>query len=60
MAIIKRHFSFNNKKGASTIEYALVVTIVALVVTFAITGVGNQVIDLFERIASFIGNIVSS
>lgn len=43
--------ALNNQQGAALVEYALLATIIAVGCIFAVAGLGESVIVLFERVA---------
>ena len=44
--------SFKDERGASMVEYALLVVLIAIIAILAITFAGNQVSDTFSEIGS--------
>jgi pilus assembly protein Flp/PilA len=44
------------EKGASMVEYALLVALIAVIAIVAVTALGNEVSTTFSEIASGVGN----
>jgi len=42
----------NNEEGQDMVEYALVVALIALAATTAISGVGTAIVNLFTNVSS--------
>ena len=49
------HIEKKNEKGASLVEYALLVALIAIVALTALTQLGNQVSNTFSNIGSQLG-----
>jgi pilus assembly protein Flp/PilA len=47
---------FDDEKGASLVEYALLVALIAVVCIAAVTLLGNNASSKFDSVASSIGN----
>jgi pilus assembly protein Flp/PilA len=46
----------DEEKGASMVEYALLVALIAIIAIVAVTAAGNAVSDNFQSIANTLGN----
>ena len=53
--MIARLGQLRNERGASAVEYALIVSFIALLIIAAVTGVGNQLITVFNNIITKLG-----
>lgn len=52
--------NLRNEKGQGMVEYALALALVAVVVTVALTNVGDKAKTIFERVDTTLGNILTS
>lgn len=41
-----------DEEGATAVEYGLIAALIAVAIILAVTGVGTQLADLFDRIAA--------
>ena len=48
--------SFSNQEGATMIEYAIMVGLIAMIVIFMVTGVGQRVNSMFSTANSAMTN----
>ena len=44
-----------NERGASAVEYSLIVSFIAILIIAAVTGVGNQLVTMFNNILTKLG-----
>ena len=45
-----------NEKGATAVEYGLIVALIAVVIIIAVALLGTNLRDLFDQIAGYIGD----
>ena len=48
----------NEEEGVTTVEYAVMIGLVALAVALAVPGISQAVIDMFTAIANAINNLI--
>ncbi|MDP9068699.1 MAG: Flp family type IVb pilin [Actinomycetota bacterium] len=53
-ALVARLHELNNEKGATAVEYGLMVALIAAVIILAVTAVGADVNAAFNRVADAI------
>jgi pilus assembly protein Flp/PilA len=47
---------FKDRKGVTALEYGLIAALIAVVIIIAVTAVGNNLVGVFEDIASNLAN----
>ena len=52
------YFLFYNEKGATAVEYALIVALIAVAIILALTALGGGISTAFQNIADKVGGVV--